>query len=341
MKILAIDTSCDETAAAVTDGLCVLSNVIYSQIEKHRPHGGVVPDIARREHREKLPLIINEALGEAGVGFADLEAFAVTYGPGLAIALEVGVATAKKFSQKYKKPLIAVNHMEGHLLSSFAQPPPPKPPTPRTFPALGLLVSGGHTELVLMRDFGKYQLVGQTLDDAAGETFDKVARMLGLAYPGGPEISKRAKDGDPNAFELPIPMKNSGDLNYSFAGLKTACLYRIREEEKLTERFINDFSASFEKTVIETLLLKLEKAVDELNPKMILLGGGVIANQKLQQEVKRRMITGNIPVILPYNSRLLLDNAAMIGVAAHFKSQRGEFVKDINQLERQPRLEIC
>jgi len=341
MKILAIDTSCDETAAAVTDGLKVFSNIIYSQIETHRPFGGVVPHLAKREHQEKLPLVINEAMTEAGVTFDDLDAIAVTYGPGLAIALEVGIKTAKDLVRKHQKPLIAVDHMEGHLLSSFAKDSKGNfgVDDPR-FPALGLLVSGGHTELVLMLNFGDYQLIGQTLDDAAGECFDKVGKMLGLPYPGGPEISRRAKKGNPDAIKLPIPMKSSPDFNFSFAGLKTACLYRIQKEGKLSEKFINDFCASFEKTVVEALLIKLQAAVDKHQPGMILLGGGVVVNEKLQTEVKLLMEKKGVPAYLPYDRKLLLDNAGMIGVAAFFKAQRGDFVKNLDGLDRQPRLEI-
>jgi N6-L-threonylcarbamoyladenine synthase len=341
MKILAIDTSCDETAAAVTNGGRVLSNIVYSQIAAHRPHGGVVPNIAKREHQKKLPLVIDDALAKAKVKIdQDIDAIAVTYGPGLAVALEVGIAAAKDLAQKHQKPLIAVDHMEGHLLSAFAQDDDGNfGIADPQFPALGLLVSGGHTELVLMRNFGNYQLVGQTLDDAAGEAFDKVARMLGLPYPGGPEIARRAERGDENVIALPLPMRNSGDLNFSFSGLKTACLYRIREENNPTEKFVADFAASFQKTIIEALMLKLDAAVRKYQPKMILLGGGVIANKKLQTAVRQRF-PGTVPVFAPYDNKLLLDNAAMIGIAAHFKSLRNEFVKDINSLDRVPRLTI-
>lgn len=341
MKILAIDTSCDETSAAVSDGARVLSNVVYSQVEKHRPFGGVVPNIAKREHQEKLPVVIESALKEASVRVGDVDVLAVTYGPGLAMALEVGITKAKELARKYQKTLVAVDHMEGHLLSSFAKDKNGNHGIDKPqFPALGLLVSGGHTELVLMKDFGDYELAGQTLDDAAGEAFDKVARLLGLPYPGGPEISRRAKFGDPTKVKLPIPMRYSGDLNFSYAGLKTAAWRVINQEKEISEKFVNDFCASFEYAAIEEIVIKLNRAIEEFKPKMVLLGGGVVANERLQKRAKEETAKRNVPLYMPFDRTLLLDNAGMIAVAAYFKARRNDFVTNIENLDRKPRLEI-
>ena len=338
-KILSIDTSCDETAAAVTSGLKVLSNVIASQVKTHAKFGGVEPGVARREHQKLIDPVIQEALKQAKADIKEIDAIAVTQGPGLAIALEVGIDKAKELAEKFQKPLIAVNHMEGHLFSSFAQDhkgergiSDPK------FPALGLLVSGGHTELVLMNDFGKYELVGQTLDDAAGECFDKVARILELGYPGGPALSKMAKSGNDEAFRFPIPLKWSEDLNFSFSGLKTAALYLSQKLGEINSEVKADFAASFEKAAVAHLVDKLVKATNKFNPKMVLIGGGVINNQRLQREVKEEMAHLAIPMHLPFENDLLTDNAAMIGISANFKFQRGEFVKEQAKLERVPNL---
>jgi N6-L-threonylcarbamoyladenine synthase len=341
MLILAIDTSCDETSVAVTKDLRVLCNVICSQIELHKKWGGVVPAIARRAHRENIGLAIKEAFYQARVRPEEIDTVAVTYGPGLAIALEVGIKKAKELSRRYQKPLVAIDHMEAHLLSAFAQNTEgefgiKKP----EFPALGFLVSGGHTELVLMKDFGAYQLVGQTSDDAVGECFDKIAKVLDLGYPGGAVISKIAQGGDSNSFQLPIPMKNSNDLNFSYSGLKTACLTLIHSSKFNLQTDLANLCASFEKTVIESLLIKLIKAVEVYQLRMILLGGGVISNKKLQEAIKREMEKFNLPVYIPYSQTLLTDNAAIVGVAAYFKIKRGDFVKKIDTLDRVPGLEI-
>jgi N6-L-threonylcarbamoyladenine synthase len=341
MLILAIDTSCDETSVTITQDLRVLSNVICSQIELHKKWGGVVPDIARRAHKENLKPAIKEALHQTKVGLKDIDVIAVTYGPGLAIALEVGINKAKEITKKFNKPLIAVDHMEAHLLSAFAQDKSGnfgiKNPD---FPALGLLVSGGHTELVLMKDFGNYQLIGQTLDDAVGECFDKVAKLLNLGYPGGPIISKLAVHGNPDSFKLPMPMKNSKDLNFSYSGLKTACKSLVQSSKFKVQSDLENFCASFQKTIIESLLIKLIKAVEVYKPKMILLGGGVISSQKIQIAIKREMSKFNIHVYIPYSKDLLTDNAAMVGVVAFFKAKNKDFIKNIESLDRVPGLEI-
>ena len=337
-KILSIDTSCDETAVAVTAGVRILANVIASQAKLHAQFGGVEPGLARREHQKLIEPTIKKSLEEAKVIPTKLDAVAVTQGPGLAIALEVGIAKAKELAQQWEKPLLAVNHMEGHLLSAFAKDKQgEKGIDEPQFPALGLLVSGGHTELVLMEDFGSYELVGQTLDDAAGECFDKVARILGLGYPGGPALSKIAKAGNENAFHFPIPLRGTADFNFSFSGLKTAALYLSQELGDLSPEQKTDFAASFEKAAVAHLVDKLAKAAAQLKPKMILIGGGVINNRRLQEEIQKEMSHLQIPVHTPQGNDLLTDNAAMIGVAASFKFERGKFA-DLKSLERDPAL---
>ena len=341
--ILAIDTSCDETSAAVTVDDRVMSNVVSSQVEFHQEYGGVVPHIARRMHQKLIDPVINQALKRARKKWLQIDAIAITFGPGLAPALEVGIAKAKKLAQKHHKPLITVNHMEAHLLSSFAKNSKGNGPFTKIkpqFPILGLLVSGGHTQLVLVKDFGKYQLLGETLDDAAGEAFDKVAKMLDLGYPGGPIISELAKKGQPK-YELPIPMKGSKDLNFSFSGLKTACLYKIqkiRAGRRLNKQFYYDFAASFEKTVAQALTIKLKKAISQYHPSQIVLGGGVINNLQIRMMTRKTARKFGLKVFIPYHQKLFTDNAAMIGVCAWYQVKRSDFVKNINSLDRQPNL---
>jgi len=334
--ILAIDTSCDETSAAVTVNDWVMSNIVASQIKYHQKYGGVMPTVAKRMHQKMIAPTVKKALKQARKNWLQIDAVAVTVGPGLAPALEIGLAYAKKLVQKHNKPLIGVNHMESHLLSFLAKNSRGHGNPNPQFPLLGLLVSGGHSQLVLMQDFGDYQLLGETLDDAAGEAFDKVAKMLDLGYPGGPIISQLAKKGQPK-YTLPIPMQHSTDLNFSFSGLKTACLYKI-QKLKLNKKVIEDFSASFEKAAVTALMVKLKKAIEEHQPKQIVLGGGVINNLTLRREARRVARQFGLKVFIAYNQKLFTDNAAMIGVCAWHQAQRGDFIKDINQLDRQPNL---
>jgi len=352
--ILAIDTSCDETAAAVVAGRRVLSNIIWSQIEIHKPWGGVVPDLARRAHREHINEVVSAAIKRAEatrkrlkmrttINFQTIDAFAVTQGPGLAIALGVGIENAQQIARKYSKPLIAVNHMEGHLLSSFALNSKGNGPFAKIkpcFPILGLLVSGGHTQLVLVKGFGNYQLLGETLDDAAGEAFDKVAKMLNLGYPGGPIISELAKKGNSEKFDLPIPMARNQTLNFSFSGLKTACFYKIRKipAKQKNRQFLQDFSASFERVLAKSITLKLKLAIEKHKPNQIILGGGVINNFHLRQQVRKTAKKYQVPVFIPYSKKLFTDNAAMIGIATFLKAQRGELTNNIEEIDRKPNL---
>jgi N6-L-threonylcarbamoyladenine synthase len=324
MKILAIDTSCDDTSAAVINDDAVLSNVISSQVDLHRKWGGVVPDIARRAHTENIEPAIAEALKRAHVSVDDIDAYAATYGPGLALALEVGLKKAQELATTHSKPFVPIDHMEGHLLSSFARNAKGKfgkAPTTRDFPLVGLLVSGGHTELVYARNIGEYTVIGETLDDAAGEAFDKLAKMLDLGYPGGPIISEFAKKGKRGRFKLPVPMEKSNDLNFSFSGLKTACLYKIRDlnqQYRSPRSWVYDFCADFVESVIQSLVIKLDSCVTHYRVNGVLLGGGVISNVELRKRIRSTMRKRKLPVFTAYSPALYTDNAAMIGIAGYY-----------------------
>jgi len=346
--ILSIETSLDDTCAAVTCGTRVLSNVVSSQTKYHAEWGGTVPDIAKRLHQEWLPKVVDLALRKAGLdptGILEnrntglhLTAIAVTIGPGLAPSLEQGITYARHLASKWDLPLIAVNHMEGHLLSSFARSKTGSSKlTKPVYPALGFIISGGHTELVLMKEMGVYELLGETLDDAAGEAYDKVARMLMLGYPGGPILAEMAKSGTPK-YHLPEPMTMRKDLNFSFSGLKTAARQFLeREKPELNKEFIQDFAVSFQKTVFKHLMTRFRRAIDLYSPKMILLGGGVVSNVDLRDLTRSVAKEYGIPTYIPYNKKLITDNAAMIGVVASYKYARGEF-SDPSSLDRLPNL---
>ncbi len=350
--ILAIDTSCDETAAAVSSGRRILSNVISSQINIHKKWGGVVPYLAKRAHLDKIKPVVRKALINSRLRtWSKIDAIAVTIGPGLAPALEVGLAFAKKLAVEHHKPLITINHMEGHLLSSLAlnskgkhshagSEPVRELQDKKLFPAIGLLVSGGHTQLVLVKKIGNYQLLGETLDDAAGEALDKLAKMLKLGYPGGPIVEELAKKGDPNAIDLPVPMQHSKDLNMSFSGLKTAALYQIQSERTvLSKTYTYNMCAAFQQAIATSLTTKLTKAIKLHQPKSILLGGGVFSNLYIRNQIRKTVKPTNLPIYLPYSKKLYTDNAAMICIPAYFKFNKGvSFVKDIDKLDRQPNL---
>ena len=339
--ILSIETSLDDTCAAVTCGTRVLSNVVSSQTSYHADWGGTVPDIAKRLHAEWLPKVVDLALRKSSN--PKLDCIAVTIGPGLAPSLEQGIGYCKQLAVSRKLPIIAINHMEGHLLSSFATNKSGKGPltSPRhggvIFPALGFLISGGHTELVLMKAIGDYELLGETLDDAAGEAYDKVARLLMLGYPGGPILAEMAKAGTPK-YHLPEPMTSRKDLNFSFSGLKTASRqYLERENPELTKEFIQDFSASFQQAVFKHLMTRFRRAINHVSPKMILLGGGVVSNVDLRNLTRSTANEYGLPTYIPYSKKLITDNAAMIGVVASYKFGRGEF-SDPSSLDRLPNL---
>ena len=341
--ILSIETSLDDTCAAVTRDNKVISNVVASQVKFHEEFGGTVPHIAKRKHQEWIDKTIEEALMRANIENPEkqLDAIAVTYGPGLAPSLEVGIDKARSLSVDWKIPLIAVNHMEGHLLSSFAMNSKGNGPFSKEsskYPALGFLISGGHTQLVLMEKMGKYLLLGETLDDAAGEAYDKVARMLKLGYPGGPILSEIAKEGEIK-YELPEPMKGRNDLNFSFSGLKTAALYLLRDlKPDYSRQFCADFAASFEDAVLKMLVRRFEKAVVEYQPKMVLLGGAVISNVAIRKVVRTIARKYKVKVYVPYSKKLYTDNAAMIGVCAWYMARSGMFWKNTDSLDRKPNL---
>lgn len=336
MYILAIDTSCDETSVAISRDDTILSNVISSQIELHKKWGGVVPSIAQRAHKERIDLAIAEALKRAGLKLDNIDVFAVTYGPGLAIALEVGVNKAKELAKKYGQPLVAVNHMVGHIYANLAKTKTGKAALDSIeYPTLALLVSGGHTELVLVKAAFDFKIVGQTLDDAMGEAYDKVAKMLNLGYPGGPIIDRLAKEGDAYAYGFPIPMKTSKDLNFSFSGLKTAVLYKIRDC-KPTRKETVDIAASFQRVAFESVILKLIQAVKKYQIKQVLLGGGVVSNTAFRKAIRQTLKPLGVKVYYPNLKKLCADNAAMIAVAAYYQAKRGYFVKNLGSLDRDP-----
>lgn len=310
--LLAIETSCDDTCAAVLEGGQIRSNVISSQAAAHAGFGGVVPEVAARHHLELVEPVVSAALREAEVTLDEIEAVAATAGPGLIGALLVGISTAKAIAAARRLPLIPVDHIQGHVAANFLEPEPLEPPF------LCLIASGGHTMLAAVRDHEGHEVLGQTLDDAAGEAFDKSARLLGLGYPGGPAVQREAEGGDPAAFEMPVAMARNPGLDFSFSGLKTAVLYRCRElgPEGVAERRA-DLAASFQAAVVEQLVTKLKRALKQGDWEAVALGGGVAANGPLREAVARLCEERGVRLKLVPIS-LCTDNAAMIGSAARF-----------------------
>ncbi len=357
MKILAIETSCDDTCAAVLDNDKILSNVISSQTDLHSKWGGVVPDIAKRAHTERIEAVIAEAILRSKIhdsrfknnnfekiiseGMKKIDVIGVTLGPGLAIALGIGVNKAKELALKYNKKLVAVNHIEGHVWANLLKNNKGKPERKVDFPALVLTVSGGHTKLILVKEIGKYEVVGETLDDAAGEALDKAAKMLGLGYPGGPIIERLAKTGDINFLDLPHPLADKKILDYSFSGLKTSFYYKIKTwpKEKIYQN-LNNLAATFQNAVFETLLRKYKLTIEKYQPKTLLASGGVLANIEIRKRLRKLAKDVNLPIFMPMHKNLNTDNAAMIGIVAYQKALRGDFVKDIDKLDRNPRMEM-
>jgi N6-L-threonylcarbamoyladenine synthase len=309
--ILALETSCDDTCAAVVDGAHILSNVVSSQAEFHERYGGVVPEVASRHHLELVNAVVAAALEEAGASLADADSIAVTQGPGLIGALLVGLSSAKAIAAAHRKPLIPVDHLHGHIAANFLEPDPLEPPF------LCLIASGGHTLLAGVREHASFEVLGSTVDDAAGEAFDKGARLLGLGYPGGPAIQRTAQEGDPGAFEFPVAMSERG-LDFSFSGLKTSLVYRVRDlGPEDTENRRADLAASFQRAITDQLTAKLERAARSGEWPAIALGGGVAANAELRERVQSLCEELGLRLKLVPIS-LCTDNAAMIASAARF-----------------------
>jgi len=321
MLILAIETSCDDTGAAVLlNGREILSNVVSSQVSVHQKYGGVVPELASRKHIESIVPIVTEALETAKVTLKEIDGIAVTQGPGLVGSLLVGLSFAKSIAFARGLPFIGVNHIEAHLSAIFLEGNPPK------FPFIGLVVSGGHTSLFCVDGFGKYKRLGQTRDDAAGEAFDKVAKLLGLGYPGGPIIDELSKTGDPKAIRFPRPVLSKNSLDFSFSGLKTAVVNYVKAHPEppggYPENIIKDIVSSFQEAVVEVLLKKTLQAAQHHGLKRIVLSGGVAANQRLRERMKEEALQQKLKVYLPSPS-FCTDNAAMVGVVGYEYLKQG------------------
>jgi N6-L-threonylcarbamoyladenine synthase len=313
IAILAIETSCDDTCAAVVTGDGeVLSNVISSQARFHERYGGVVPEVASRHHLELVNAVVAEALTGAGLRLTDASAVAVTSGPGLIGALLIGLSTAKALAAAARIPFIPVDHLHGHVAANFLQPEPLEPPF------VCLIASGGHTLLARVEERGGYEVLGSTRDDAAGEALDKAARLMGMGYPGGAEIDRLSREGDPGAFAFPVGMRGSDSLDFSFSGLKTALVYTVRElgpEQTLARRA--DLAASFQRAVVDSLMLKLEQAIEQTAAEAVALGGGVAANSELRARARSLCERRGLALKIP-PGELCTDNAAMIASAARY-----------------------
>lgn len=348
MKILAIETSCDETAIALVeakgginpsvDGLQfkIIKNLVASQIKIHAPFGGVVPNLAKREHLRNLPILFNKIVNSSKSKFKNqnekilnsIDLVVVTVGPGLEPALWTGINFAKEIYKEIKKrgnkeiKLIGANHLEGHLYSNFLEPKNRNLRPENIFPAIALIISGGHTILLLMKDLTHYKKLGETRDDAVGEAFDKVARLLNLSYPGGPEIEKLAKKGNPNAINFPRPMLNQKNYDFSFSGLKTAVLYYLKQFNNETiEQFKQDIAASFQQAAFEVLIAKTLRAAKEFNAKSIMVSGGVAANKTLRKEFKKNIANQQLKLLI---TEFPTDNAAMVAASGYINYLKGK-----------------
>lgn len=330
---LAIETSCDETSVAVMkNGREVLANVIYSQIDIHEKYGGVVPEIASRNHVEKISAIVDEAMKEAGASFSDLDFISTTYGPGLVGALLVGMSTAKALAFALDIPLVPVNHIEGHIFANFIENPQLEPPL------LCLVVSGGHTHLVYVKDYQSFEVLGKTRDDASGEAYDKVARTLGLGYPGGPLIDKLAKVGDPSKVHFTRTYLEKDSLDFSFSGIKSAVLNYINGCRMKQIHFEPaDVAASFQEAVVEVLVSKMELAIERTGVSQIALAGGVAANSYLRSEMEAMALRKGVTLYRP-SIKLCTDNAAMIGCSGYYNYLAG--IRADQYLNAVPNLKI-
>lgn len=316
--ILAIESSCDETAASVVkNGRCVLSNIISSQIAIHTLYGGVVPEIASRKHIEKINQVVEAALKEADVTLDDIDAIGVTYGPGLVGALLVGVAEAKAIAYAKKKPLVGVHHIEGHVSANYIEHPDLEPPF------LCEIISGGHTHLVIVKDYGSFEILGRTRDDAAGEAFDKVARAIGLGYPGGPKIDKLAKEGNPHAIDFPRAHMEDAPYDFSFSGVKSAVLNHLNKCRMIGEPIVEaDIAASFQQAVVDVLVDNAIRAAKDYHMDRLAIAGGVASNGALRTAMEAACEKEGIRFYRP-SPIFCTDNAAMIGVAAYYEYQKG------------------
>lgn len=316
--ILGVETSCDETAVSVVkNGRCVMSNVISSQIELHKLYGGVVPEIASRKHIEKINQVIEEALSEAKVTLENIDAIAVTYGPGLVGALLIGVAAAKAISYAARKPLVGVHHIEGHISANYIEHPDLEPPF------LCLIVSGGHTHLVLVKGYGEYEIIGKTRDDAAGEAFDKVARAIGLGYPGGPKIDRLATEGNKEAIKFPRAKVEGAEFDFSFSGVKSAVLNHINgckmKNEPIQEA---DIAAAFQESVVDVLVTRTVAAAKSYDMKKVAMAGGVASNSALREGMEKACKINGLELFYP-SPIFCTDNGAMIGVAGYYEYMKG------------------
>jgi len=332
MLILGIETSCDETAVAVVeDGQKIRSNLVASQVELHRKFWGIVPEVASRKHLEVILPLLKESLKEAKVNLRDLNAVAVTMGPGLSGSLLVGVTVAKGIALSLGIPLVGINHLEAHLQAAFLQSPFPRPPL------IGLVISGGHTELVYLSEERNYELLGSTRDDAVGEAFDKVARTLNLGYPGGPAIEKVARRGNPSKIKLPLPKFKEDTLDFSFSGLKTAVLYQVKKlEERNSPLPLEDMAASFQLQIARIIWQRIDQAVSLKKTDRVIIGGGVASNQFIRKFILEKS-KGRLNIFIP-PPELCTDNAAMVAALAYEKLKKGE--TSPFSLEAQPNLKI-
>jgi N6-L-threonylcarbamoyladenine synthase len=321
-RILGIDTSCDDTSIAIVDGTTILSNVVASQVDVHHRYGGVVPELACRKHIEAIGPVYRAALDEAAVTLADLDVIAVTRGPGLIGALLVGLSFAKSLAYASGKPLIPVNHLEGHICSAFLEAPD------LAWPFVCLVVSGGHTDLYACEGPGAYRLLGETRDDAAGEAFDKVSKLLGLGYPGGPVIDRLAPQGDSKAVHFPRAYLEKDSLDFSFSGIKTAVLHYVRKHPSTP---VADLAASFQQAVVDVLVDKTLSAAGQCSASRVVVTGGVAANSQLRGEMQKACAEAGLQLVIPH-PRLCTDNGAMIATAAHWRAQQGHVGLDAEAL---------